>query len=132
MLDGQQRETALVAERPRESAVAFQGADGKFPGIPIADLSADQKDEVEKVLAKLLEPYRAGDRSEALECLKAQGGLEACSLGFYKDGDIGSDRVWDNWRIEGPSFVWYFRGEPHVHVWVNIASDPGVKLNARG
>jgi hypothetical protein len=40
--------------------------------------------------------------------------------------------VWDNWRIEGPSFVWYYRGCPHVHVWVNVADDAGVKLNARG
>ena len=22
--------------------------------------------------------------------------------------------------IEGPSMVWYFRGQPHVHTWVNI------------
>ena len=35
-----------------------------------------------------------------------------------------------NWRIEGPSFVWYFRGTPHVHVWVNVADDPKVKLNS--
>ena len=35
--------------------------------------------------------------------------------------DIGDDRVWDNWRLEGPSFVWHFRGSPHVHVWVNVA-----------
>jgi hypothetical protein len=23
--------------------------------------------------------------------------------------------------VEGPAFVWYFRGSPHVHTWVNIA-----------
>jgi len=44
--------------------------------------------------------------------------------------DIGNDKVWDNWRLEGPSFVWYYRGAPHVHVWVNVADDPSVKLNA--
>jgi len=26
--------------------------------------------------------------------------------------------------------VWHFRGAPHVHVWVNIADDPKVELNA--
>jgi hypothetical protein len=26
--------------------------------------------------------------------------------------------------------VWYFRGNPHVHVWVNIADSPNVELNA--
>jgi hypothetical protein len=62
--------------------------------------------------------------------LKAQGGLEKCSLAFYKEGDLGGDKVWDCWRLEGPAFVWYFRGAPHVHVWVNIASDPSVKTNS--
>ena len=76
--------------------------------------------------------FRADDKEEALECLKKQGGLDTCSLSFYSDKDIGKDGVWDNWRLEGPSFVWYFRGEPHVHVWVNIADDASVKLNAKG
>jgi hypothetical protein len=38
--------------------------------------------------------------------------------------------VWDNWRLEGPAFVWHFRGSPHVHVWVNIAGSPSVPTNA--
>ena len=54
------------------------------------------------------------------------------SLAFYKEGDIGDDGEWDNWRLEGPSFVWYFRGKPHVHVWVNVADDPTMKTNAKG
>ena len=83
-------------------------------------------------LTSLIEPYRKEDQDEVLECLKKQGGLEACSLAFYKDGDIGDDGEWDNWRLEGPSFVWYFRGYPHVHVWVNVADDASVKLNAQG
>jgi hypothetical protein len=28
--------------------------------------------------------------------------------------------VWDVWQIEGPNMLWYFRGAPHVHCWVNI------------
>jgi hypothetical protein len=132
MLDGKQRETALVAKRPRESAVAFQGDKGKFPGIPVAELSKDQKAELQKVLILLLQPYRKEDQEEALACLRKQGGLDKCSLAFYQDGDIGDDKEWDNRRVEGPSFVWYFRGEPHVHVWVNVADDPSVKTNAKG
>jgi hypothetical protein len=87
---------------------------------------------LQKVLGLLIEPFRKEDQDEALECLQKLGGLDKCSLAFYKDGDIGNDGEWDNWRLEGPGFVWYFRGEPHVHVWVNVASDPSVKLNARG
>jgi len=132
MLDGKQREAALLEKLPDESAVAFQGAKGKFPGIPVSDLSADQRKELEKVLSSLIEPYRKEDQDEALECLQKQGGFDKCHLAFYKEGDIGNDGEWDNWRLEGPSFVWYFRGFPHVHVWVNVADDPAVKLNAQG
>jgi len=130
MLDGKQREKALVAALPREQDSGFQGAEGKFPGIAISDLSADQVSVVQEVLGKLIEPYREVDRAEVQSCLKAQGGLEKCALAFYSDGDLGNDKVWDCWRLEGPSFVWYFRGSPHVHVWVNVADDPSVKLNA--
>jgi Protein of unknown function (DUF3500) len=130
MLDEKQRMTALVNKLPREQDSGFQGPEGKFPGIPLSELASDQQSLVQEVLGKLIEPYRQGDREEALACVKAQGGLEKCSLAFYSDGDVGNDKVWDCWRLEGPSLVWYFRGSPHVHVWVNVADDPSVKLNA--
>ena len=41
-------------------------------------------------------------------------------MAFYKAHDVGGDGVWDTWQIEGPSMVWHFRGDPHVHTWVNI------------
>ncbi|MEX0703416.1 MAG: DUF3500 domain-containing protein [Planctomycetales bacterium] len=132
MLDGKQQKLALVEKPPAESAVHFQGKDGKFPGIPVSELSSDQQAHVESVLRSLLEPYRESDRNEAMNCLAAQGGLEKCSLAFFKEQDLGNDGVWDVWRLEGPAFVWHFRGEPHVHVWVNIAADPSVKISTRG
>jgi hypothetical protein len=129
MLDGKQQKLALVQKLPREEQVAFRG-NGELPGIPLTEMSSDQKEQVQKVLQKLLEPYRQSDRDEVTACLKAQGGLDRCSLAFYKDGDIGNDQVWDCWRLEGPAFVWYFRGMPHVHVWVNVADSPSVATNA--
>ncbi|MCG8583776.1 MAG: DUF3500 domain-containing protein [Pirellulales bacterium] len=130
MLDGKQRKQALVANSPREQQSDFRRGRSEPEGMPVAEMSKDQQDEVEKVLAKLLEPYRNSDREEVAACLKAQGGLEKCHLAFYADSDIGDDGVWDNWRLEGPAFVWHFRGKPHVHCWVNVAADPSVKLNA--
>jgi hypothetical protein len=130
MLDGTQRKKAEVAKTPTEEAVGFRGANGTFPGLAVSDMSSDQKELVQQVLQKLIEPYRQSDRDEVISSLKAQGGLDKCSLAFYTDEDLGDDRVWDNWRLEGPSFVWYFRGFPHVHVWVNVADSPDVKLNA--
>jgi hypothetical protein len=132
VLNGKQQEQALVARLPAESAVSFRGAEGKFPGLPCSELTRDQRDGLEKVLASLLDPSRKEDQEEILEHLKKQGGLEKCALAFYKQGDLGDDGEWDNWRIEGPSFVWYFRGFPHVHIWVNIADNAKVETNAKG
>jgi hypothetical protein len=131
MLDGKQREHALIPTAPRESAIHFRGAE-PIPGLPIAELTADQKAEAQQILSSLLEPYRAGDQAEVRQCLEAQGGLDQCRLAFYQSGDLGNDGIWDNWRIEGPSFVWHYRGTPHVHVWVNVANSPEVKITAEG
>jgi len=130
-LDGKQQKLALVQHGlPKEQQVGFRGTEGQFQGLPLTELSTDQRERVQEVLRKLVEPYRQSDRDEVTACLKKQGGLDACHLAFYEQGDIGKDGVWDNWRLEGPSFVWHYRGAPHVHVWVNIADDPTVKLNA--
>jgi hypothetical protein len=129
MLDEKQRSIARVAKTPDEQRVGFRGKAGNFLGIPVSELSSDQKEGVQKVLRKLIEPYRTTDQNEVVACLNSQGGLDRCHLAFFADDDIGNDQVWDNWRLEGPSFVWHFRGSPHVHVWVNVADDPSVKLN---
>lgn len=132
MLDGKQRDLALIEQAPHESKVGFRGKTEPIPGLPITELTADQKSHAQDVLKTLLAPYRTSDQDEVRKCLEAQGGLDQCRLAFYKSGDLGNDGVWDNWRLEGPSFVWHFRGTPHVHVWVNVADDPNLPLNARG
>ncbi len=133
MLDEKQRKAALVETTPRESAVSFAGEKVKSrPGLAVSELSGDQKAELEKVLLTLVEPFRTDDRDEAKATLKTQGGLNACRLSYFADSDIGDDGVYDNWRLEGPSFVWHYRGDPHVHVWVNIADVASVTTNAAG
>ncbi|MFO1022705.1 MAG: DUF3500 domain-containing protein [Planctomycetales bacterium] len=132
MLDGKQRKQALIAKAPSESKVEFAKPGAQTSGLPISELSADQRAHAQSVLEALLEPYRNIDREEAKACLSKQGGLEKCRISFFQEGDIGNDQVWDIWRLEGPSFVWHYRGSPHVHVWVNIADDASVPLNARG
>ncbi len=131
MIDPAQQKKALVEVQPPESEVDFKGPKGNFTGIAVKELASEQKTELATVLKGLLEPFRKDDRDEALACLQKQGGLDQCYLTFYKEGAL-VDGEWDNWRLEGPSFVWYFRGTPHVHVWVNIADAPTVKLNAQG
>jgi len=130
MLDRPQREASLVAKTPKEQSVGFRGNNGGLTGLPVSEMSNDQKEHLQKVLGLLTEMYRTSDREEAMQCLKTQGGLDQCTLSFYKDQDLGNDGVWDNWRIEGPSFVWHYRGAPHVHVWVNVADSAEVKTNS--
>jgi len=129
MLSGKQQQEALLPKTPPEREVGFHG-DASIPGLPVTEMSGDQKEHLQNVLGLLVEMYRSGDQDEVMQCLKTQGGLDACSLSFYADRDIGGDGVWDNWRLEGPSFVWHYRGAPHVHVWVNVADDPSVKTNS--
>lgn len=123
-LDGKQRDVALLDKAPNEDRIKLQGMEGQFPGIAIADLSRDQKELVRKVMHDLLSPYRPSDATDVMRDISANGGLEKIHLSFYKQDHLGSDGVWDIWRLEGPSMVWHFRGAPHVHTWVNVAKDP--------
>ena len=124
-LDAKQAALALVAKAPAEAAVAIQGEKGRFPGLAISELSADQKQLVEKTLKTLLGPYRQEYVDEVFAILKASGGIDKLHLAFYQQEDLGDDKVWDIWRVEGPQFVWHFRGAPHVHAYVNIGAVMG-------
>ncbi|MBK5291239.1 MAG: DUF3500 domain-containing protein [Acidobacteriia bacterium] len=121
-LSGKQREQALLSEAPRpekaSSTVALNTSN--FSGIPVADMARDQRELVEKVLADLLLPFRKKDTAEAMQYIRAQGGVSSLHMSFFKSLDIGNDGVWDVWQLESPHMVWYFRGYPHVHTWVNI------------
>jgi hypothetical protein len=122
MLDGKQRALALVDKAREEEGnktVKLTGSAKGLEGIPMTELSGDQKDEVRKVLGDLLLPFRKEDSEEALKLIE-KNGFDNLSLVFYKEEDIGNDGVWDNWKLEGPSMVWYFRGAPHVHCWVHV------------
>jgi hypothetical protein len=120
-LDGTQRTKALLPKAPPEARVPVQGDAGQFQGIRLGELAPDQKALVESVIKILLDPYREADVDEAMALMKAGGGLDALHMAFYEADDLGEDHEWDIWRIEGPTFVWHFRGAPHVHAYVNIA-----------
>ena len=122
-LDGKQRDRALLETSPadEDTVVRLMGTTEGIPGLPVGELASDQKGVIEKALRDMLGMYRASDVEEALLCVKKSGGFDSLRLSFYKEGDLGSDGIWDRWMIQGPTLVWYFRGSPHVHAWVNIA-----------
>ncbi|MGH7200541.1 MAG: DUF3500 domain-containing protein [Planctomycetaceae bacterium] len=123
-LDPKQREKALLAKAPRESNVPIQGQQGEFPGIAAGELSSDQKALFEESIRVILAPYRKEDIDEALAVIKSGGGIDTLRLAFYQQGDLKDDKVWDIWRVEGPTFVWHFRGAPHVHAYVHVGTKP--------
>lgn len=128
MLDGKQRKLALLGtsrEEKGNETVKLTGKTSGLPGIPMTELSRDQKDQVRWTLKKLLAPFRQEDADEAMKLVEANG-FDHLHMAFYKNQDIGNDSVWDVWQIEGPAMLWYFRGDPHVHTWVNIRQSADV------
>src|SRR5438105_5622150 len=122
MLDGKQRQIALLDEPREEKGTATVKLTGKktgLPGIPVSALSHDQKGLVRKVMADVLAPFRKNDVREAMKLIQ-KNGFDHLHMSFYKNEDIGHDGVWDIWQIEGPAMLWYFRGAPHVHTWVHV------------
>jgi len=122
MLDGKQRKLALLGEAREEEGtdtVKLTGKKSGLPGIPMTELSRDQKDMVRKVMTDVLAPFRKKDTDEAMKLIEANG-FDHLHMAFYQNHDVGKDGVWDVWQIEGPAMLWYFRGDPHVHTWVHI------------
>jgi len=121
-LDGKQRAMALLGD-PREekgtATVALKRTGEPIPGLPVGDMARDQRALVDQVLADLLLPFRKKDADQAMKYIR-ENGVEKLTMSFYKNLDIGSDGVWDVWQLESPAMIWYFRGAPHVHTWVNI------------
>ncbi len=120
-LSTEQRGRALIhSNPPPETQVQIQGTKGRFIGISIGELAAEQRSLFEDALKTILNMYRDDDSSEALSIIEKQGGLEKLNLAYFSKGDLKSDKVWDVWRIEGPSAVIHFRGSPHVHAYIHV------------
>jgi hypothetical protein len=70
MLDSKQQEQALLRKGlPAEQNSGFRGKDGDFQGLAVSELSSDQKEHLQKVMAMLVEPYRQSDRDEVTQCI---------------------------------------------------------------
>jgi len=123
-LSDAQRRRARVVGNPGEGApsVTFRRRAEDRPGIPAADLTADQRRLVDQVMRDVLSPYRREDVDEVMDIVRQNGGMERIQIAFYPDRGQPADAPWSFWRLEGPGFVWNYRVLPHVHTYVNISS----------
>jgi hypothetical protein len=129
-LDQNQKSQALVAAVPADEpqSIKLKGDSPSEQGIPIATLDPQQKKMVVSLIDCLVRPYRKIDVDEVRACLDGSGGIDQLRLTFYKEGNLGDDDTWDNWKLEGPAFAWFFRCSPHAHVWLNVARNAQADL----
>ena len=125
-LDGKQRKAALLGQSRGErgtKTVELTGKKKGLPGLRTADMSKDQQQLMREVMKDMLALFRKKDVDESMKMID-KNGFENLHIAYYKDENIGKDEVWDVWQVEGPAMLWYFRGKPHVHTWLNIKEKP--------
>ena len=124
-LDSQQQQQALAAIKPRSERAnaVIQKRDSGWPGLSCSELSADQKQLFVETMRNMLAMFRSDDVDATINAIESRGIVDRLHVSWY-DGkyDIGSDKVWDTWQIEGPDMVWYFRGQPHIHSYFHLKS----------
>jgi hypothetical protein len=119
-LNEKQRAKAMASNNPGDTYPDGFKPTNPRHGVPLAELSADQKALVEKTMRVILEPFRKEDADEVMQLVKANGGMDYVNIAFYKDDESKGKDQWHFWRLEGPGFVWNFRPLPHVHCFVNV------------
>ena len=123
----EEREAAVQAESPIQTMIDLLGSDGKFAGVSIAALSAESKALARTLIDGILSTYPAEDVAYAWKCLEANGGIDGLWLSYYREGDAGGG--YQIFRLEGPAAIFYFRGYPHVHAFINIGMDGDAPLS---
>jgi len=122
-LSGKQQEQGLVSRKPRSEKpdAVLKKNESNWPGLNCGDLSADQKKLLTETMGKMMTIFRKDDVDASIDTIEKKSVLDRLHVSWY-DGkyDIGSDKVWDTWQIEGPEMVWYFRGQPHIHSYFHL------------
>lgn len=121
-LNAQQQQTGLVSIEPRsEKPNEVISRSNKSPGLKCAELSADQKKLFIETMRGMLAMFRQDDVDATIAAIEKRNLVEQLNVSWYAGKyDIGSDKVWDTWQIEGPEMVWYFRGYPHIHCYFHL------------
>lgn len=124
-LDGKQQQRGLVSgnPRPEKSDQVVKKRTGDWPGLSCSELSADQQQLLVETMRKMLAMFREDDVTATLATIKDKQLMKTLHVSWFEGKyDIGSDKIWDTWQIEGPDMVWYFRGQPHIHSYFHLKS----------
>lgn len=124
-LDEKQQAQGLAAESPRSEKpkAVIQKKERGWTGLSCNELNADQQNLLLETMGKMMAMFRQDDVAATLKSIRQRNMINQLHVSWY-DGkyDIGSDKVWDTWQIEGPDMVWYFRGQPHIHSYFHLKS----------
>jgi len=128
-LDPGRRRAATLPEAPVQTQIEVRGRSATPPGIPVAELHADERERVRRLVETILSTWPPEDVAHAQECLEANGGIAALHLATFEHGEDGPIPEGQVFRLEGPAAVFHFRGHPHVHAFVNVALDGEAPLS---
>jgi hypothetical protein len=123
-----ERAAVRVAEAPAQVNIGVQGREGRFDGLAVADLAPAKRAAAREIVAGILDTYADDDAAYAWQCLDRNGGVDALYFADY-DRDFGGnsrsagEAPSQIFRLEGPAAVFHFRGEPHLHAFLNVAMD---------
>jgi hypothetical protein len=125
----EQQQLAVQPTAPIQTQIELQGADGSFAGVAVETFSPESKTIVRELVDAILSTYAPDDVAYAWQCLENNGGIDRLFLSYYQDGEINGSRQYQIFRLEGPAAVFYFRGYPHVHAFVNVAMNGNAPLS---
>lgn len=123
-LDANQQAKGLLSAEPRSEQpdVVIQKP-AQPQGLDCSTLSADQKRLFVETMQRMLAMFRDDDVTATIHSIEQRNLVDRLHVSWYPGKyDIGSDKVWDTWQIEGPDMVWYFRGQPHIHCYFHLKS----------
>jgi Protein of unknown function (DUF3500) len=122
-LEPDQQQAALLPRAPIQTQVELQGRGGSFPGVEIGSLSPGSRAVARELVDEILSNYSPEDVAYAMRCLEENGGIDGLSLSYYEDGEVNGSGEYQIFRLEGPAAVFYFRGYPHVHAFINVGME---------
>jgi hypothetical protein len=125
----EQQQQALQKASPIQTDIQLQGSQGSFAGVEIATLSAESRTLARELIDGILSTYPAEDAAYAWQCLEHNGGCERLFLSYYEDSEVDGSKQYQNFRLEGPAAVFYFRGYPHVHAFIHVGMDGDAPLS---